>query len=216
MDQVNVQASSYWDAFYRRSSLENEGLPSQFAAFVLGEYPETDFIIDIGCGSGRDSFFFASFGRSVLGVDASESAVKRCEDRRQTDKIANIRFIQCDIAAESACDTILAVVPHTANKPLVYARFFLHAIDEHAERAYLRVCARLCRDGGSIAAEFRTYRDTGLAKVTPDHYRRYIDPLAFMKAAAAEDFTPTYFVEGFGLAKYKSDDAHVARCLLTR
>ena len=54
------------------------------------------------------------------------------------------------------------------------------------------------------------------AKETAAHYRRFIDPLNFLTSALARGFELHYFVEGFGYAKYNSDDAHVARVILRR
>jgi hypothetical protein len=43
-----------------------------------------------------------------------------------------------------------------------------------------------------------------------------MEPAAFQLAAHEHGFDVTYAVEGFGFAKYKQDDAYVARMLLTR
>lgn len=67
-----------------------------------------------------------------------------------------------------------------------------------------------------MAAEFRTIRDAQQAKVTAEHYRRFVNPLVFMANANTAGFATDYFVEGFGYAKYKDDDAHVARCLMRK
>ena len=50
---------NYWDNYYANSDLNSKLIPSQFAAFVAGELKKNSYIIDIGCGNGRDSFFLA-------------------------------------------------------------------------------------------------------------------------------------------------------------
>jgi hypothetical protein len=67
-----------------------------------------------------------------------------------------------------------------------------------------------------VCGEYRTVRDVRQAKVTGQHYRRFIDPAAFQLRAAQHAFSVQYAVEGFGFAKYEQDDAYVARCLLVR
>lgn len=70
MSDKNIK---YWNNFY-----SNNGAvlyQSQFAAHILNEFSSTKKIIDIGCGNGRDSLFFASHGLNVLGIDGSLSAI---------------------------------------------------------------------------------------------------------------------------------------------
>ena len=70
--------------------------------------------------------------------------------------------------------------------------------------------------GDILALEFRTSRDEFLSKVTESHYRRFINPLAVVAKGNHLGFSCEYFVEGFGYAKYKSDDAHVARIIFRK
>ena len=53
-----------------------------------------------------------------------------------------------------------------------------------------------------------------LQKITPNHYRRYVNPISLLKSANQLGLQATYFVEGFGFAKHKEDDAFVARIVL--
>lgn len=204
--------SSHWDTYYRSRSVPD--LPSQFAVFVLNEFRPAA-VVDVGCGSGRDALFFASQGIPTLGVDASASAVELCSSK--AGPALNATFRQADIKQPD----FVAIVEDglsardTKGALLVYARFFIHAIDDEAERTLLRGVSHLLgRHGGVFAAEFRTTRDKSMTKVTPDHYRRFVNPADFAAEALQAGLRTTYFVEGFGLAKYKEDDAHVARFLL--
>ena len=54
-----------------------------------------------------------------------------------------------------------------------------------------------------------------LKKETSDHYRRYIVPTDLINKALKIGFDLSYLVEGFGFAKYRSDDAYVARVIFT-
>ena len=69
---------------------------------------------------------------------------------------------------------------------------------------------------GCVALEFRTDRDKSQPKETDTHFRRYVSPVHFFARARENGFEVEYFVEGFGFAKYKQDDAHVARFLLNK
>jgi hypothetical protein len=102
------------------------------------------------------------------------------------------------------------------SRTVVYARFFMHAITESEERSFLGLAAQLTQAEDMLAVEFRTSRDVAQSKVTGAHYRRFIDPLQFLNRVTEYGFTATYFVEGFGFAKYMEDDAHVARFIFGR
>ena len=47
---------NYWDTYYKNNKKIKE---SSFARFVIKKIDKNSKIIDIGCGNGRDSFFFS-------------------------------------------------------------------------------------------------------------------------------------------------------------
>ena len=53
--------------------------------------------IDLGCGSGRDAFWLAARGFSVVGVDASIGMIRRAWDHKQNGSV--ITYIEDDIPA---------------------------------------------------------------------------------------------------------------------
>ena len=202
---------AYWNDFYAASDTKKTlDLPSQFAVFFIGEVaPGTD-IVDFGCGTGRDSLFFASRGNRVIGVDGSKSAVELCQSRAGAFGYENARFVCGDLGDPATFEQLRG-----GQGAALYARFFIHAITDEAEETFLRGASGLVQDS-ILAVEFRTARDAQQAKVTPTHFRRFVNPLDFVSRASAIGFEPTYFTEGFGFAKYKLDDAHVARLILRK
>lgn len=209
---------THWDSFYKTRGAPS--IPSQFAVFTCDYLQPGQNIFEFGCGDGRDSFFLAAQGYRVVGIDASEQAVALCRNRLAQNKSFGAEFQQLQIRAdwtgEQIADAARALrekVGETSKPTAVYARFFLHAITEEEELAFLKL-ARALAPEGLCAVEFRTHRDFPLKKETSPHYRRYIDPLAFHVRAAQAGLEPAYFIEGFGFAKYKTDDAHVARFVL--
>lgn len=211
MESSQKTQNTYWNSFYENKKMGIEGIPSQFAAFVASELSDVNCLYDFGCGAGRDSFFFSRHLDKVVGVDGSASAVKFCEDKRNEQKINNIEFIKSDVSKIDDCNQLITHMLSQKGNKILYARFFLHAIDEMAEDNFLMIASRFIEQGGTVALEFRTNKDELLAKVTDSHYRRYINPMIFIQKAAAHNMHMTYFTEGFGYAKYKNDDAHVAR-----
>ncbi|RZJ87361.1 MAG: hypothetical protein EON88_23075, partial [Brevundimonas sp.] len=62
----------YWNAFYARNTLTEA---STFARLVVDSLPMDGLVIDIGCGTGKDTNFFAGQGREAIGADASAQGV---------------------------------------------------------------------------------------------------------------------------------------------
>ena len=202
----------YWNQFYSSDKKRSAPmLPSQFAAFISSEIANNRIIVDLGCGNGRDALFFSRYGFKVIGVDASDQAIRGCKDLQGDND--DVVFICADICEASLVEEIRK---NAGNLPIViYARFFLHAINDDDEVAFFKLAQAICGDDGYIAVEFRTEMDKLLSKVTDAHFRRFIDPMKFLERAISNGFTPKYVATGFGFAKFLEDDAHVARMLLT-
>ena len=212
-----VQPLSYWDDYYQTQKETSFFNPSQFAVFVLDEMKERTLIYDIGCGNGRDSFFFAQAGHCVIGIDKSNMAIEKCrtiESMLLRKFSLDTNFINMSLEAALTDDQL---VKHKRFLPrLVYSRFFLHAITDEEERGFLKLVACLCHTGDMLAVEFRTVRDSMQKKITQNHYRRFLNSLDTVERLAQHGFKPNYFIEGFGFAKYHEDDAYVARCILEK
>ncbi|SDR83398.1 Methyltransferase domain-containing protein [Microlunatus soli] len=208
---MDSSKSAYWDRYYAGAATASRPVPSQFAVFVAGELAEPHRIVEFGCGNGRDSLFFASNGHQVIGLDGSTSAIER--GSALADQFGEkVEFLAADVNRSDLVD----LITDGGGRTVVYARFFVHAITEDEQSAFLDTAARLTKPGDLLAVEYRTVRDQSGAKETGDHYRRFVSPAEFDHAAAQRGFTVQYAVEGFGFAKYKHDDAYVARRVLAR
>lgn len=206
--------TGYWNDYYATRSSVTRPLPSQFATFVAGELTEPSRVVELGCGNGRDSIFFASYGHDVTGVDGSESAVKGCQALAEALGV-EARFLQSSIDDPELPGRLGG--DEGSDRPLmIYARFFVHAITDEEEKDFFALATALTKPGDMLAVEYRTVRDQSGAKVTDAHYRRFVAPSSFQANALASGFEVTYAAEGFGFAKYKQDDAYCARELFTR
>ncbi|MCB1051192.1 MAG: class I SAM-dependent methyltransferase [Acidobacteria bacterium] len=206
----------YWNRYY--SSKESSKIlpPSQFASFLIGEIPESSVLVDIGCGSGRDAFFFAQYGHDVIGIDGSISAIENCKERAEKEKL-NAWFLQGNICDSALTSRMLEIAPFTRAKHLTfYARFFLHAITNEAEDQLISFFQQLGKKDSILALEFRTHKDATLPKSTETHFRRFVDPVELFQKIGKLGLHVAYFVEGFGFAKRGLDDAHIARFIIRK
>lgn len=204
----------YWNEFYSKTNRSVVFTPpTQFATFVASEFQKlAPFIVDIGCGDGRDTRFLAGCGFPTLGVDSSTAAISACE--QATKGFQNLNFLCAKLGDSDIRDTVHDLY---AKRPvLLYARFFLHAISDFDEAMFFELAEAICGANGVIAVEFRTEKDEFLPKVAKPHFRRFMNPAAFIERAARHGFSASYFVEGFGFAKYMTEDAHVSRVLLSQ
>ena len=62
LQTISNDKNEYWNHFYASRDALKLSAPSQFAAFAAQEAGDAHLIIEVGCGTGRDSLFFARHG----------------------------------------------------------------------------------------------------------------------------------------------------------
>lgn len=210
----------YWEEYYRKENSYYTLTPSDFAKFIHSYINTTGVIFEFGCGSGRDSVFFASNGRNTVAIDACSIAINNVRSHASQEALAGIRLLngkvgEPDLESRVKAEALtLPVSPSAAT--MVYARFFLHALTETEQKAFISVAAKLLEVDGILALEFRTPEDELSPKVTPAHYRRYVAPEGLIADIERYGFVLTHFEQGRGLARHGVDDAHVARVVFVR
>ena len=209
--------AEYWEAYYGEKLAPT--LPSQFAVFFANEITTDSTVIELGCGNGRDAMFLRSYCNKVIAIDGSIAGIDNCIDRANQMGLGNINFLQSLIDDPALAMKLKANISNLnpANSVHIYSRFFLHSINDDDEDCLVSLVDQLLDNrSGSFFVEFRTAKDEILSKYTGEHYRRYVEPLKFRKKFMDLGFDVDYFVEGVGFAKYKVDDAHVARFVFTK
>ena len=218
---IREQIERHWTTFYSRT---RTSIPSPFAASVAVELPDECAVVDLGCGNGRDSFFFAQLGHSVLGLDLASDVILENRARAKEQRL-EVRFEQTDISQPTALSAALSVFldqtlsAASSSGPglAVYARFLLHAIAEEQERALLHTLSKHLTPGIPCFFEFRTEQDVSTRKQFGEHYRRYTSPVEFVARATADGaFQCDYMMEGRGMAKFRDEDPVVGRVHLRR
>lgn len=173
-----LRETEYWNKYYSDRFFLNES-PSLFAEYVKENYiKQNDKILELGCGNGRDSVFFANNGIEVVAVDASDRAISMLKER--TPPIGNIYFI-CD-------DFVNASAVYQGDYDGVYSRFTMHSISKQdQDKVIANVFAGL-KENGLFMVEARTVNDvfygighkTGKDTFFKDgHSRRFINKEEF-------------------------------------
>ena len=201
-----INNTDYWDQYYRNQICSTQ--PSPFAQYVATLVEPGKTLIDLGCGNGRDSLFFAKQGMQVVAIDLSRSAI----DQLNQQPVENARFVCGDFIASD--------VHQPDSYDYAYSRFTIHAINQKQETMLLQTMFRALKPGGKFFIEVRSVNDPlyGKGKAVErnaffydNHYRRFIvrDELAHRLENGG--FRVEYVKEQTGFAPYGNDDPPVIR-----
>tara|TARA_B100000767_G_scaffold269827_1_gene292308 strand:- start:650 stop:1267 length:618 start_codon:yes stop_codon:yes gene_type:complete len=199
----------YWNKYYK--SKKSPLSPSNFAKYCHRTYlKKNKNLLEVGCGNGRDSLFFLSKKMNVTAVDKSNTIIKKNIDLNE-----KINFVCLDINNKK--------IFSLGKFEFIYARFFLHSINEKLQNKLLNNIKKLCvKKKTLLMLEFRTIRDplyqegkkiSKYERVT-DHYRRFIDKDILLSFFLKKNFKILKVIEKSGLAKYKKENPVVCRMIV--
>lgn len=200
---------SYWDNYYLTKDAPK--MPSKFAEDILPYLDQGKTLVELGCGNGRDSLFFANNNLEVLGIDQSHSAISKLQSNYSK---KNVQFI--------AEDFLQSKFMNYSNIDYVYSRFTLHSITEKEEDILLKSVFNSLKVGGKIFIEARSVKDNifGLgdkvsrnAYVYNDHYRRFLVMEELAEKLEGIGFKIIQMVEGSNYAIYKDENPVVLRLI---
>ena len=200
----------FWNKYY--NSKDNNNKPSNFALFIYKNYiKKNTFLIDVGAGDGRDSFYLRKKAKHVCSIDQSTIAIKKNKLKARRLGLKNMTF-------KNLSSNHLKKV---ANKKVnfIYARFFIHAINEISEDIFLKSIKKNFESKTVISLEFRTIKDVLMKKGKKiskyerltDHYRRFIDTKKFENKLKKLNYRVLYKKQGINLSKSPNDNPHLCR-----
>jgi SAM-dependent methyltransferase len=204
----------YWDKYYKKIEFSNIK-PSTFSKFCYNNFikkSKKKRILDIGCGNGRDSFFFLKKGLKVIGIDKSSVAIKINKNKFPNEK--NLLFYKKNINKFN--------FKNLGKFDFIYLRFLLHAINSETQKNLFKHILNVKKKGSLIMLEFRTDKDSLMNKgkkiskneTFTDHYRRFLNVKDVLKNFKILPFKLIYILEKKGLSKYKNDNAVLCRLIL--
>lgn len=202
----------FWNKYY--NSKDNNNKPSNFALFINKNFVKKNTnLLDVGAGDGRDSFYFRKKAKHVYSIDQSNIVIKKNRLKTRRLGLKNVTF-------KNLSSNHLRKI---ANKKInfIYARFFLHAINEVNENILLQSIKRNFEPKTIISFEFRTTKDILMKKGKKlskyerltDHYRRFIDSNKFVDKLKKMNFKILYKKLGINLSKSPNDNPHLCRII---
>lgn len=136
-----------WDAKHRKgdhSHLRHTSSP--FAEIAEPYFPRGSYILELGCGVGRDAEWFALNGHTIVATDGSEVVIQQNQQHFQQE---NLTFDVLDIRQPFALDA--------GNFDVVYANLSLHYYSDKVTREVFAEVARVLKPGGVLAFTCKSY-----------------------------------------------------------
>ena len=202
----------YWNHFYQNKNEEIQK-PTRFAEYILNNWTVgRKTFLELGCGNGRDSLYFASNGLDVTAVDSSNIAIDNLK------KTSNSCNFLCDDFVES--DEL-----YRNKYDICYSRFTIHAIDLESEKKLISNVYNALNGNGIFCVEVRSIFDPlyGLGEnVGPDeyfynnHYRRFLRKNDFIERLIQIGFEILYAEENTGFAPLGNVDPKIIRVVAKR
>ncbi len=233
---------NYWKNFYQRHAKSAE--PSLFARFVrenylLKKHAPNKFtktlishftknastsqnrvnLLELGCGNGRDSLYFAKNGIKVVAIDQVQEVITYLQNKHSLHG-ANPHFIVNDF---TRLNEINSLKSHKFD--CIYSRFTLHSISANEQENLLSQLVPFLKPQGIFAVEARGYKNALYEKgeavkdekdafIYDEHYRRFINVWRLCEALSAH-FDIAYASEYKGFAPFGEDDDYFFRVIAT-
>lgn len=204
--------TEYWNNYYHsKPDIER---PSLFAIEVAKNIQNGN-LIELGCGNGRDSLYFASKGINVTAIDASDYIITSLKEKYASDE--KLTFI-CD---DFCCTKALFMGQYD----YCYSRFSIHAITEEQQEELISNVYEALKEGGKFFIEVRSVNDELFGKGEKvsrnaykysGHYRRFIVKEELERSLEKDGFILEYSEEKVGFAPFKDADPPVIRIIASK
>jgi ubiquinone/menaquinone biosynthesis C-methylase UbiE len=110
-----------------------------FAEEVNGAIPTTAIILELGCGEGNDSIYFAQAGHEITATDFSDVVIAQNRERYSHSSLQfKVQDISHPLRFPDCCFDV------------VYARLSLHYFPDKATREIFKEIKRVLKRGGSL------------------------------------------------------------------
>jgi ubiquinone/menaquinone biosynthesis C-methylase UbiE len=134
-DQLTHWNNAHAEAWLHEHSLKQTGFAEEVNAYIK---PATN-VLELGCGEGNDSYYFASNGHPIVATDFSDVVVAKNQERWHR---KDLTFAVQDISAPLQFED--------NSFDVVYARLSLHYFNDETTQKVFKEISRVLRVGGLL------------------------------------------------------------------
>lgn len=143
----NRTSSDYWNQKWQKTAKEFK--PNPFAKKLQRISPKNDLtgiaLLDLGCGDGKDSLFFAENGAKVVAIDISEKALRSIKERNPNIVVEQQNLEQLTL-------------PHNAFD-VIYAHLSLHYFTDEKTIEIIEKLRLALKNQGSLFIKVKSTGD---------------------------------------------------------
>lgn len=152
-------------------------MPNPLAQKMIAKLSGGERILEIGCGNGRDSRYFALNGFSVVATDFSDVAVAKSSETNSYD---NLQFSVLDVRDK---------LPFADGEfDVVYSSLALHYFTDDMTKDIFCELHRVLKPGGMFAFGCKSYDEIRMIEATMIEKDIYVDPNGHVLHAFSMDF----------------------------
>ena len=217
MNTVNLKDQiGYWDIFYKNNNVPLE--PTSFAKYCLPLIKKKSIFLELGCGNGRDSIYFARNNISVHASDISKTAIANLRKTVPVSVMENLTLINEDF-------TNFEEEKFPEHFDTIYSRFTLHTILKDKLDKVLNWSFKSLHSDGLILIETRSTKDplfsSGKGKLIDKntflyeegHLRHFIERQELAKKIKTTGFSLEEVTESNNLSVLGSDNPFLLRVI---
>lgn len=208
--------TDFWNSFYGDGAISFERLhnPTDFAIYVQKKgWTKNRIVVDIGCGSGRDSRFFAKQNTTVA-IDSSETALRLFHH----DAPSLLKSIKLDVIDPKDQITFSKEISDLRKDSklnfLFYNRFFLHALTSEERKSYLDFQVEQMWKDDIFVSEHRV-EHVALYEFG-NHFRNPLSNNQLNDSFDTEFFEVQLDIEAYDLAKFGKENPKIGRYAVRR
>ena len=207
-NQSCSENSDYWNYFYKSDICKSLVGPSKFSEFTLmiirnilhaKSMNKVTSLLDIGCGNGRDLFYFRENGLDAHGIDLNICYNSPYIDRGDALKISE-------------------------SFDVYYLRFFLHTLPENQLDALLANLSKVMPEDSYIFLETRSSKaitdneksETNFRSEIGEEHFRMLYSINYLSTKIGNYFNIYYSTEDKGHAPFRGEDPYIIRMILTK
>lgn len=146
----------HWDVIHSKGNADYYlGKPTQFALEVQQYIPQSSKILELGCGAGNDSLFFAQQGHNMLATDFSDVVIDKNNSRHKDN---NLKFEVLDMSLPFKFED------NSFN--VIYSRLSLHYFIDNITKKIFEELYRVLKPEGYLCFVCKSIKDPLYGKGT--------------------------------------------------